>query len=452
MVEHLTQQQFEEYCRRRLGAAELLSVSDHLGECEACRRRVEGAANGDAAFFALRSEVFGEAAETPAARAHLDAEQAAAYVDGDLSGEGLQTAADHLSNCGQCALAVEDLRAFREQVAPSLGREYRPARAHAPAGGRWRLAFASLPALFRVSPMPAFGAALAVLVLSLAGWLMWRTSRAGGPQQEVVVSPTAPPQTAPVVVSTPTTQPEPATPQPELAPSQPEPAAAVAQLRDGGGQLTLDREGRLSGADELPPAYRNLLKEALGTRRVERSAQLAGLSRPPSSLMGSDTRRGEFSVIGPVGSVLLTDRPTFRWSPMEGASAYVVEVYDADFKRVAASPQLATHSWALPQTLPRGKVYGWQVKAVRDGQEFTSPRPPAPQARFRILDRAKANELARARRAYPSSHLTLGLLYAEAGLLEESERELRLLQKANPGSQLARSLLRQVQALRRRNE
>lgn len=92
------------------------------------------------------------------------------------------------------------------------------------------------------------------------------------------------------------------------------------------------------------------------------------------------------------------------------------------------------------------------VKAIKDGQEFKAPRPPAPQARFRILDQAKANELAKARRAYPSSHLTLGLLYAQAGLLKEAEQELRVLQKANPDSEIARSLLNQVLALRRRSE
>src|SRR5215213_2367121 len=425
LVEHLTQRQFEGYRRRQLGVAELLSVCDHLDECEACRLRVEGAADGDAAFFALRSELFGGAAEgssTRGARAHLTAEQTAGYVDGALSGEALQTASDHLSSCEHCALSVEDLRAFRDEVAPSLELEYQPAAVPSspavtpPTEGRWSRTFASLLALFRVPPVPAFGAALAVILLAVFGWLAW-----------------------------PPTQPEP-------APTQPEPAAAVAQLNDGRGQLTLNREGRLSGADALPTAYREMLKDALAGRRLERSSQLKGLSRPGSSLMSSEAEGVEFSVLDPVGNVLLTDRPTFRWSPLEGATAYVVEVYDDGFNLVATSPQLTARSWAAPQTLPRGKVYSWQVKAVKDGPEVKAPRPPAPQARFRVLDRAKANEIARAKRAYPSSHLTLALLYAEAGLLNESERELRLLQRANPNSELARSLLRQVQALRRRSE
>jgi hypothetical protein len=165
--------------------------------------------------------------------------------------------------------------------------------------------------------------------------------------------------------------------------------------------------------------------------------------------MSSDKQTGEFSLIEPAGIVLMTDRPTFRWSPLEGATGYIVEVYGGKFKLVAASPLLSSHSWTAPQSLSRGHVYAWQVKAIKDGQEITSPRPPAQQASFRILDQAKANELAKARRAYPSSHLALALLFAEAGLLKESEQELRMLQKANPDSELARNLLRQVQALRR---
>jgi anti-sigma factor RsiW len=446
LVVHLTQEQFEGYRLRRLEAAELLSVCDHLGVCEACRRRAEGAAAGDAAFFALRSGLFGVEAEGAPLCAHLTADEAAAYVDGLLSGEPLQTADDHLSSCAHCALSVEDLRAFKDEVSPSLAREYRPASGAPSPEGRRRRAWASLPALFRASPMPAFGAALAVILLAVFGWLMWRSQRAGEPRQEVVVSPSPATPAASVVVAPTRSLPEP------VPTAQPEPTAAVAQLNDGGGRLTLDREGVLSGAEALPPAYREMLKGALAGRRIERSAQLRGLTRPGSSLMSSEAEGGQFSLLDPVGGVLLTDRPTFRWSALEGASAYVVEVYDEAFNLVASSPQLTAPRWAAPRTLPRGKVYSWQVKAVKDGRETTSPRPPAPQARFRVLDRPKADELARARRAYPSSHLTLGLLYAEAGMLKEAEQELRLLQKANPGSELARGLLRQVQALRRRGE
>jgi hypothetical protein len=376
---------------------------------------------------------------------HLSMEQAAAYVDRHLSGEELQVVDDHLTHCEECVLVVDDLRDFRNEIAPSLDREYQPATAATvplpaetaalPKESWWRKTLRSFAAPFGISPVPAFGgAALAILLLAVIGWFVWRTPPEREPQIAIAPSPqpTAPPS---LPDSSQTHSP--------AAPSAP----VIAQLNDGARVLALDQEGKLSGADDLPSSYQNLVRKALSTGRIEKSAQLQGLTRPPSSLMGSGGRQGEFSVLEPLGNVLLTNQPTFRWSASEGVTAYVVEIYDEKFTPVATSPQLTTLAWTT--TLPRGNVYSWQVKAIKDGLEITSPRPPAPQAKFRILDQAKANELTKARRAHSSSHLTLGLLYADAGLLREAEREFRLLQRANPNSDLARNLLRQVQSLRR---
>jgi hypothetical protein len=384
--------------------------------------------NGDAAFFALRAGVFGEAAEI--STQHLTAEQTAWYVDKNLSGEELQSVTDHLTGCDQCALGVDDLDAFKDQIAPSLKHEYHPEPLSSPTEGVWHGAVASLLAPFGWSQGLAFGAVTAVLLLPVTGLLLLRTPQINEPEREIAVFPYPPPQST--------------------LPPQPSPAPVVAALNDGLGQLMLDQEGKLSGAGDLPIAYQKMLREALANRQIERSSQLKGLARPQSSLMSTDKQGSEFSVIEPVGKVLMSHQPSFRWSPMEGATGYVVEVYDSKLNMVAASPQLVDHRWAAP-ALARGQVYSWQVKAVKDGQELTSPLPPAPQAKFRILDQAKASELAKAKRAYASSHLALGLLYAEAGLMHEAEREFRLLQKANPSSELARALLSQVRALRRKS-
>jgi hypothetical protein len=424
-VEHLTQKQVEAYSLRQLPAAELLAVSDHLDECDACRTLLESALSNNTAFFAMHEETFGENGNA----AHLTADQTADYVDQNLSGEALQIANDHLSACEPCKLAVADLRSFRNQIAPSLGREYGPTTAPARSTKlTWRKKFVSL---FKVAPLPAFGgAALAVLLLATIAWIIWR--KPNEERHEVAGVPT------PVSQPTPSVEPS--------LPAQPAPVV-VAQLNDGAGVVSLDQDGKLSGADTLPPAYQDRVKKALTSQRIERSSQLQGLTRPSSTLMGSDNQGREFAVIEPVGHVVLTSSPTFRWSAMEGASGYVVEVYDDQFKLAASSQQLTGRSWTTPQSLARGTVYSWQVKAIKDGQEVTSPRPPAPQAKFRVLDQARANEIARAKRDYASSHLTLGLLYAEAGLLREAEQEFRLLRRANPNSDIARNLLRQVQSL-----
>ncbi len=342
----------------------------------------------DAAFLALHEQTFADASEE---RAHLTPDQTAEYVDKDLSGDALQIARDHLATCERCALAVDDLRAFRNEIAPSLEREYAPATT-APSRSRfsawWQRTVASG---FRVVPIPALAAALGVLLISVTYFVMMRSQRRSMPQEQVAAAPS--PSPVPVEVTTPSLA---VSPQSEPAP------AVVAQLNDGAGVLSLDQDGKLSGADDLPPAYQNLIKKALTTHRLEKSPQLQGLTRPPSSLMSGDNQRGDFSVIEPAGNVLLTNQPRFRWSKMEGASSYIVEVYNDQFKLIASSPQLTSQTWTADQPLTRGKVYSWQVKATKAEQEITSPRPPAPQAKFRILDQAKAKELANAKRTYPT--------------------------------------------------
>jgi hypothetical protein len=428
---HLTNNQIEDYGRRKLRAAQLLSVSDHLDVCETCRRMVEKEIYGDAAFFALKSELFGESAAPTAEWSHLTFEQTADYVDGTLAGEELGTVKDHLTGCGQCAAAVNDLSAFKIRVAPELAREYRPSPIRATAEKRWPRFVAAFYSLLPKSPALAFGSALAVFLLIATGWLIWQASREKGTNPDITVT----------------------TPSPIVSPTSTlESAAAmiIAQLNDGAGQVILDREGNLSGVDNLPPAYQQMIKVALTTRQLEKSSLLAGLARPDRlTLRSGDNQGNEFSVVNPIGKVMLSDRPTFHWSPLEGATGYVVEVYDAKFNLTASSSQLIDASWTPPHSLGRGGIYYWQVKAIKGDQEYASPRPPTPQAKFRILDRDRADELVRARRAYSSSHLTMALLYTRAGLLDEAQQEIRALQKANPNSDISRRLLTNLRAMRR---
>jgi anti-sigma factor RsiW len=433
LSEHLTQSQIEDYSRHNLTAAEVLSVSTHLLVCEACSRQVERALNGDVAFFTLKSEVFTETLSSPAGGAHLTLEQTTRYVDEALAGEELQVVTGHLADCEQCEMAVNDLRAFREHVAPELNREYQPSPVMVESSRRHFVK--ALPSLLPRLPALVFGSALTMLLLILAGWLIWKAPQWKKTEMvETTPSPT-PPAAIPVVSPTPI--------------PRDEPALVVARLNDGRGQVTLDQEGNLTGIDNLPPAYEQMIKGALTNQRLEKSRILAGLMPPGDPQIRSRNNPGrEFSMIKPVGTVILLDRPTFRWSRLDGAPSYIVEVYDDKFAKVATSPQLIDNSWTASKSLPRGKTYTWQVKAVKDGRALISPPPAEPEAKFRILDRARAVELMQAQRTYARSHLTLGLLYVRDGLLDNAELEFRKLRKANPSSAIARRLLADVRAMR----
>lgn len=404
MTEHLTPDQINDHCRRKLSPADLLRADDHLAECIPCRQSMEAALNQTG--MGLYAEL---AAETPAG-AHPTFEQNAAYIDGLLDDEERRQLQDHFASCVECARLADDLRAFRNEIAPELDREFRPAESKPEAPPpRFQFRF----------PVLAWAAALALL--AVAGWLLWRAPATQPPPQIALASPTPIATTAP------------ATP-------------VLARLNDGGAVLELDAQGRLSGTETWPQSYQQLAKEALSNQRVERSPLLAGLGRPASALMGGPDEESGFALLDPAGKVVLSDRPTLRWSKLEGADSYVVEIYDAQFNLAASSSPLPDLSWT-PPPLPRGQIFSWQVKALKDGQEFIAPRPPAPQARFRIVDQAAAAEITRLRRDFPTSHLLLGLAYAQAGLVVEAERELRALQKANgdqPGGEIAGKLLGSV--------
>jgi len=435
LSEHLTQTQIEDYSRHALSAAEFLSASRHMRDCEACRLNVELAFD-DEVFYGLKSEVLGPSAETVssfAEQAHLTFERTAAYVDETLAGEELQVVTDHLTGCEQCAMAVDDMRAFRNQVMPGLDRAYQPPHAPAAHENRWRRFVADMIPLLPRSPARVVGYALAALLMIAAGWLIWQAIERNGKNPKIAQ--TTPSPTAPVVSPNPT---------------QEGAAMVIAQLNDGAGQVVLDGNGKLSGVDYLPPGYQQMIKNALTSERLEKSPLLAALVRSDSLLRkGGGNQGARFSVITPVGKVMLSDRPTFSWSPLEGATGYVVEIYDDKLNQIIISPQLTDTSWTPPQSLKRGGIYSWQVTASKGGEEIISPRSPAPPARFRILDQTLANEIVQAQRGYTSSHLTLALIYAKAGLIDEAEQEFRTLQRANPNSTISRRLLADLQAMRR---
>jgi hypothetical protein len=329
---------------------------------------------------------------------------------------------DHLSVCEECRLKVEETVDCEATYMALKSGVFDTESC-------WRrLLDVVLPFWPRSSTL-IFGAALAALLLVAAGWLgWWALQRMDAPPKDAVTIP-APSVSPPL----------------SPAPSTEDSSIVIAKLNDGDGRVTLDREGNLSGADRLPTAYQQMIRSALAGQELGRSPLLAGLIPPGDKPRGNgEVRRVEFSVIEPVGTVTLSDRPTFRWSQLNGATGYVVEVYDERFGLAAASPQIADHSWTAPQPFKRGEIYYWQVKAVKDGRELKAPRAPAPQAKFRILDAARASELAQARRAYASWRLILGLLYAQAGLLDEAEREFRALQGNNPNSEQVQRLLKQV--------
>jgi len=416
MSTHLSQQQLEQYRRSALAPLDLLAADDHLTACEQCREQLGASVPAAQAWQTLRASL-PSGGEQPE---HLSYDQLAAYVDEKLSGIQREAVESHLEICRMCDAELQDLRNFSLEIA-ALSPEQSPAPPVPVATLHSRRR--KLTELLTVR-WPVLAGASALLLL--IAWLFYSQLRVGR-------------QSLPIIASV----------SPTLAPSSPSPAVVEGgaptdsiALNDGGGRVILDQEGRLIAQQPLPPAYEQMIKRALTTGGVE-TPDLAALNVKTGSLMGGG-ENAPFKLLEPIAKVIESNQPDFRWQPLAGATNYTITVYDADFNRVTTSPLLTGTEWRPSQPLPRGAIYSWQVKAMKDGREIVVPEPPAPEAKFKVLEQAKAEELARARRQFADSHLTLGLLYAQAGMLDESERELRMLVDANQASPLARKLLRSV--------
>jgi hypothetical protein len=149
----------------------------------------------------------------------------------------------------------------------------------------------------------------------------------------------------------------------------------------------------------------------------------ADVASKAGTLLGTSTPN-LFAPLGPVASVVESDRPQFRWQELPGAASYKLEVYDADFHLVARSPELTAATWIIDRPLERGKLYQWQVTATRGAETITVPSPPAPDAKFRVLDSAAEQRIAQARADGRNGHLLAAVLLAEQGMKAEAAGEL----------------------------
>lgn len=465
MSTHLSAQQVEQYRRRSLPPAELLDAGDHLIACEECRARIADVGKIDLALSILRDD-FTQQARAP--HEHLSYEQLSAYVDDGLHSVEREIVDSHVAVCAQCKEEMRDLFAFKDTLSSSSAAVVE--KRQAPATIRERLR-AWMPLHARQRGWQIAGAMTALVCVALIVWLALRTKQ---DSQVVVLQPTPSPtiyaSPSPITSPSPLTSPTPdegsssntnsanQSPTPETGPAPPPdvqplgnpPPAPLLALNDNGAQITVDRQGNLAGLETVSELERQAVKKVLLREHLEAPASLAELKGKKSTLMGQSGDDGKsFHVVGPAGTIVLTGRPVFRWRALQGASGYTVKIYDTNFNLVDSSESLSETQWKPVRPLPPGKIYTWQVAAMKEGSEVVSPSAPAPEARFKVLGEAEAKELTRALAAARNSHLARGVIYTKAGLLDEAEQEFTALVRSNPNSRVARKLLNNVRAMRR---
>jgi len=224
------------------------------------------------------------------------------------------------------------------------------------------------------------------------------------------------------------------------------PARTVATLQDAGGTVRLTAGETLSGLPNLEPAQKTLIVAALRTGHLPTPAVLADLRAPT----GSGLQAAAFTVTGPVATVVASAQPEFTWKMPAGAVACRILVDNlTDPQKSVKSKPIKEEHWKPKKPLLPGQTYRWQVLALdKTGKEIARAPQVMGTARFKVLEKASAAVLERAQTTLGRSHLAMGVLYTQAGMLDDAEREFQALNRTNENSDLARNLLESVRAMR----
>jgi hypothetical protein len=385
---------------------------------------------------------------------HVDFEQLvdlADLADDKLDATTREIIDIHLKVCGTCREDARSFLAFRKQSAREMEVTYGPT-GHAST----RDGFAGLPWWRSLGWKPAYGLAavvLAAVVLVIVATILKRRSETlearknGLSQMSAFASPTP-------TNSNSSSLPSPSPPEPSRSPdvnSSPtviDDSTAVAVLKDGQGEVTIDKSGRVTGLDEISSNSRQEIAQAVLTERMVTPEVLKTLEGQASSLRGSDNVGRSFKLLYPARRVIIEDRPVFKWEGLSGASSYRVYVLNSHGNEISRSEDLSPTQteWTAKGSLKRGEIFSWVVTGIVDGKEIVSPAALTPEMKFAVLSKKDAQELSQLKKTH--SHLALGVFYARAGLLPEAEREFQQLVQLNPQSQLPRKLLRSVRSLR----
>lgn len=426
MTHHLSTLQIKQLCVSALPEDELTAAAVHTAECQSCDQQfIEELKRqrGPVPFnFTLDPELWFR-------NDHLDFDDLVGLADNTFDKETQEIINIHLSACERCREDIHSFLAFREATAGEMNVSYGPTYYEPNNDIR------NVPWWQRLPRRPVYAVAAIVLVaVTLLIGVIALSRRSGRLEANKQEQTNRDSERSPGISPTP-------------APSVDD-SAKVAILKDAGGEVTIERDGGITGLDGVSENSRQYVARAALSEQIAPADVLSHLSGEPGGLRGNDGPGG-FRLLYPVRRVVTEARPVFRWDSLQGVSSYRVYVLDQDGNQVSQSEELpATQlQWQASAPLRRGQIFSWVVTAVVDGKKAVSPSASAPEIKFAVLATTDFRELSRLKRSH--SHLALGVFYARIGLLNEAEREFERLVELNSESELPRKLLQSVRNIRK---
>ena len=192
----------------------------------------------------------------------------------------------------------------------------------------------------------------------------------------------------------------------------------------------------------LPADVRSAVSATIQHGKLEFPTNVGRSRRHTSSHGAAPVANTSFALLGPFGEATSDTRPEFSWQPLPGATHYSVAIVDSALHPVQHSGAVKKTVWRPKHPLHPGRTYLWQVTAILPGGSRVVASEPAPsEAVLRIVPVKLSDEMARFRKDHQDSHLVLGALYAQAGMLSESEDELKKVPPSDSSYKTARTLL-----------
>jgi len=410
--EHLSSNTIELLSGGGLSPAQLLTATSHLATCVECRQKASERADVPGRTQQLHTDLQPLSTEI----SHPDYEQLEGYLDDSLSFTDRESLKRHLDSCAACLKEVHELEALRDNL-----RTYPVLAGSTATLKKERESFWQRTSSFLRLRAPQFALlAVAVTLIAVIAVLLFKR-------------PTTP------LVTNKNSEP------PNSNEANQNSQVAGVNPNANGDQPTPDG----SGNSAVAAPYQSLIQQAMDAQKVNTSSAIRDLIGKESKLLGSSEEQDRFALVSPVGTVIRSARPTFRWQSLPGASSYSVAILDSQLNVVEQGSPTGKANWTPLQPLKRNVVYIWQVTALKDGREVIAPAAPAREARFKILSAGKAATLAPVTTELAGSHLKLGIVYANEGLLDDAEQELRAAIAAGEDPALARKLLQSVKQMRR---
>lgn len=182
-----------------------------------------------------------------------------------------------------------------------------------------------------------------------------------------------------------------------------------------------------SELDRLPDSLRAGAKQVISdSATIARPASLKGLEPGSDAVL-------EY----PLSEVVAEAQPVLRWKSF-GDSSYSVSLSDSK-GLISRRAGIKETRWTAPSALARDHVYTWEVESAGAKHRGT----------FRVIGENQLKELERVRAEHGGSHLVMGAVSAELGLLTSAQQEFEAMAKDKAQSQQAARLLSHIETLRK---